>query len=465
MVEILALVSYIWPSIWEWEIISKRGKHKVDETAYQNSGSSRRDFLKSVGAGLALSLAGSNPRALGSVGANDRIQMGFIGLGSQGTGRLMEFMQHADVDVAGVCDVDEHHLERAAVATEKARGHKPKTFRDFRALLDQPIDAVMIATPDHWHALPAIRAFQAGKDVFVEKPLSYSIGEGRAMVTAAHSKQRVSQVGMHIHNHTPNYRRAVELVKSGMLGQVSRVTCWMRSTTKGLGNPPDGAPPPELDYDFWLGPAPKRAYNPNRSHGTFRYFWDYSGGIFIDFWCHITDVVFWALDLKAPESVAAVGGRYFLADNTETPDTLDLVYEFPKLDLTWTLNPTPLPGFESMGSIGCVFQGTEASLAVNYMRHELYVKGKPVKDFQRPAPTIPDSPGHIREFLDAIKSRQPTTCNVEYAHRLTKSGLLGNIAYRTGRRIRWDDERERVIKDPGANRLVTRRYRKPWKLA
>jgi predicted dehydrogenase len=171
------------------------------------------------------------------------------------------------------------------------------------------------------------------------------------------------------------------------------------------------------------------------------------------------------MDLKAPESVAAVGGRFFLTDNTETPDTLDLVYEFPKLDLTWTLNPTPLPGFESLGGIGCVFQGTEASLAVNYTEHELYVKGKKVTDFVRPAPTIPDSPGHIREFLDAIKSRQQTTCNVEYAHQLTKAGLLGNIAYRTGRRIRWDDERERVIRDPGANRMVTRRYRKPWKLA
>jgi predicted dehydrogenase len=203
------------------------------------------------------------------------------------------------------------------------------------------------------------------------------------MVKAARANQRVSQVGMHIHNHTPNYRRSVELVKSGMLGKISRVTCWKTSDTKGVGNPPDGAPPPELDYDFWLGPAPKRAYNPNRSHRNFRFFWDYSGGTFIDFWCHITDVVFWAMDLKAPESVAAVGGRFFLTDNTETPDTLDLVYEFPKLDLTWTFNPTGLPGFERLGGIGCVFQGTEASLAVNYMVHELYVKGEKVTDYQR----------------------------------------------------------------------------------
>jgi predicted dehydrogenase len=438
----------------------------MDGSNTQKSGGSRRDFLKSVGAGLALGLTAPNYRALGGVGPNERIQMGFIGLGGQGTGRLEEFMQHDDVDVAALCDVDEDHLNHALAVVEKLRGKKPKAFHDFRELLDQrEIDAVMIATPDHWHALPTIRAFQAAKDVFVEKPLGYSIGEGRAMVKAARANQRVSQVGMHIHNHTPNYRRTVELVKSGMLGKISRVTCWMTSGTKGYGNPPDSAPPAELDYDFWLGPAPKRAYNPNRSHRNFRYFWDYSGGIFIDFWCHITDVVFWAMDLKAPESVAAVGGRFFLTDNTETPDTLDLLYQFPNLNLTWSLNATPLPGFESLGHIGCVFQGAGASLAVNYMRHELYVKGKKVTEFQRPAPTIPDSPGHIREFLNAIKSRQQTTCNVEYAHQLTKSGLLGNIAYRTGRRIRWDDEHERVLRDPAANRLVTRRYRKPWKLA
>ena len=437
----------------------------MDESNDKNCGTSRRDFLKSVGGGLAVGLTASNYRALAGVGPNERIQVGFIGLGTMGTARLKQFMEHDDIDVAAICDLDEKHLNRALAEVEKVRGRKPKAFHDFRQLLDQhDIDAVMIATPDHWHALTTIKAFQAGKDVFVEKPLSYSIGEGRAMVQAARANQRVSQAGIHIHNATPNYRRAVEVVRSGMLGKGSRVTCWMTSGTKGCGNPPDGAPPPELDYDFWLGPAPKRPYNPNRSHGTFRYFWDYSGGVFIDFWCHITDVAFWALDLRGPKSVASVGGRFFLKDNTETPDTLDLVYEFPELNLTWTLNPTPLPGF-ALGAIGCVFQGTEASLAVNYTVNKLYVKGKEVTEFERPKPSIPDSPGHIREFLDAIKSRQQTTCNVEYAYQLTKAGLLGNIAYRTGRRIRWDDERERVIRDPEANRMVTRRYRKPWKLA
>jgi predicted dehydrogenase len=375
-------------------------------------------------------------------------------------------MQHPDVAVTAVCDVDQSRLDRALAEAEKQQGRKPLGFADFRKLLElKDLDAVVIATPDHWHALPAIEAFRAGKDVFVEKPLSYSIGEGRAMVAAAQANRRVSQMGNHIHNDLPNYRRVVEIVLSGMLGKISRVTCWKTSSLASkLGNPPDCAPPAGLDYDFWLGPAPKRPYNPSRSHGSFRYFWDYSGGVFIDFWAHITDVAYWALDLKAPLSVSAIGGRFFLDDNTETPDTLDLIYQYPDLDLVWSLNPTALPGFEHMGSIGCIFQGTEAALSANYQSHELWVKGEKVPEFKAPEPSIPDSPGHIREFLDAIKSREKTTCDVEYGHRLTKAGLLGNIAFRLGRRLYWDDARERITGDSVADRMVKRRYRKPWKL-
>jgi predicted dehydrogenase len=382
-------------------------------------------------------------------------------------GRLRQFMKQPDVSVAAVCDVDRGHLDRAAAEVETVQGRKPRAFGDFRRLVEiKELDAVVVATPDHWHALPTIAAFKAGKDVFVEKPLSYSIGEGRAMVRAARAHGRISQMGNHIHNDRPNYRRAVEIVRSGMLGRVTRVSCWKTSALKSeYGNPPDGTPPNGLDYDFWLGPAPKRPYNPNRSHFRYRYFWDYSGGLFIDFWCHITDVVYWALELQAPKSIAAIGGRFHADDNTETPDALDLIYEFPGLDVTWSVSPMGLPGYEHMGGIGCVFQGTEATLAVNYETHELSVRGKRLADFDRPAPSIPDSPGHVREFLDAVRSRQIPSCDVEYGHRLTKAGLLGNLAFRCGRRLYWDDARERIVGDKAADRMVTRRYRKPWKLA
>lgn len=403
----------------------------------------------------------------GLAAPGDRINVGFIGVGGMGMARLRGFLKHADMNPVAVCDLDSTRVDKAVefIATERPGSEKPKTFKDYRTLLaDKSIDAVCIATPDHWHALPALQACQAGKDVFVEKPLSYSIGEGRAMLNAARAAKRITQMGNHIHNDLPNYRRVVELVKSGILGKVSRVQVWKGSTSKGIGAPADTTPPATFDYDFWLGPAPKRAYNPNRAHFNYRFFWDYSGGDFIDFWCHITDVVYWALDLHAPRFIAAAGRRELTDDNAETPNYLEVQYEFPGLNLVWSLNPQGPPGLENW-SIGAAFQGSEGTLITNYSEHKLFVKGKEVTGFQRPEPTIPDSPGHLREFLDSVKSRKLTTCDLEYAHRLNKGGLLGNIALRTGRRIHWDNDAEKILGDKAAQQMVTRRYRKPWKLA
>jgi predicted dehydrogenase len=412
----------------------------------------RRAFLQTTAAGLAMAAP------------SDRIRFGFIGLGGQGTSRLNEFLRHSDVSAAAVCDVDSDHVDRAAAIVTKAQGQAPVKFHDFRKLLEtKDLDAVMIATPDHWHAMPTIQACQAGKDVFVEKPLCYSIGEGRAMVTAARKHQRVTQMGNHIHNDRPTYRRVVEVIKSGALGKIHRVDCSLTTNGKPLGKPADAAPPAALDYDFWLGPAPKRPYNPLRAHYTYRYFWDYSGGMLIDFWCHYTDVVHWALDLGAPESVSASGGRWGVDDAAETPDILEVVCRYPNLLLTWTLHPNGRPGFDHMGS-SVIFQGSDATLVTNYNRYEVYVKGKRDEGFQPPPKSIPDSPGHVREFLDAIKSRKRTSCDIEYGHLVTKGGLLANIAYRTGERLHWDDAHERFMGHTDANRYVTRRYRKPWKL-
>ncbi|HEY3440367.1 MAG TPA: Gfo/Idh/MocA family oxidoreductase [Paludibaculum sp.] len=426
---------------------------------------SRRDFLLTTAAGVALTAA--QQRALaGTAPPSDRIRVGFIGLNGMGTGRLKGFMQHPDVIAAAVCDLDSNHLDRAAELVEKTQGQKPEKFHDFRKLLERKdLDAVMIATPDHWHALPFVQACQAGKDAFVEKPLSYSIGEGRAMLTAAQKHKRVSQMGNHIHNDLPNYRRVVELVRSGSLGKINRVYCSIGTGFSQLGKPADTTPPKELDYEFWLGPAPKRTYNPNRSHFSYRYFWDYSGGTFIDFWCHFTDVAYWALELSDPLTICANGGRWMANDNAETPDTMEVVYRYPNdLLLTWTLHPNGRPGYDHMGPC-VIFEGANATLVTNYSKHEVWAKGKLVPDFPHPTPSIADSPGHIREFLDSIKSRAKTTCDVEYAHRLNKGGLLGNIAFRTGETIQWDGAKERITNSKAGAKMVTRQYRKPWKLA
>jgi predicted dehydrogenase len=425
---------------------------------------SRRAFLGTAAVGLGVTAL--SRQTFARQAPSDQIVMGIIGVGGQGTSRLRQFLEHPDVRIAAICDVDKTHLSRAIGIVQEARGYSPRGVGDFRRILDdREIQAVAIMTPDHWHSIPTVRAFEAGKDVFVEKPLSYTVAEGRLMADASSRHKRVSQMGNHIHNDLPNYRRVVELVQCGSLGRITQVHVWKTGPTTPFTttNPP--SLPPDLDYDFWLGPAPRHEYDPLRSHFTYRYFWDYSGGVLIDFWCHIVDVAVWAMNLKAPRSITATGGRFFLKDSTEAPDTVEAVLDYPDLVMTFSLRPTPLPGFEHMGHIGCLFEGTEASVVTNYETHEVWSKGKRIDDFPRPDRTIPDSPGHLREFLDAIKTRElDTTCNVRYGHRVTSLGLLTNIAYRTGRRLYWDDARERILHDDEANKYLSRHFRKPYRL-
>jgi predicted dehydrogenase len=418
----------------------------------------RRSFCAGLGAASTLGWGQKAP--------GDQIVLGMIGVGSQGTGRLREFLRFDDVRIAAICDVDRSHLERAQGIVQAARNAKPEGYSDFRRLIDRKeIDAVVVVTPDHWHAIPAITAMSAGKDAFCEKPLSYTVAEGRAMADLSTRLKRVTQMGNHIHNTGENYRRAVEIVRSGKLGRITRVHLWKTGPDKNYSTAEPATIPEGLDYDMWLGPAPKHAYEPLRSHLNFRYFWDYSGGVFIDFWCHISDLAFWALDLKAAQTISAAGARFVLTDTTECPDSMEVTMEFPGLLYQFSLRPTALPGFEHMGNIGCLFEGADASLVANYTRLEVWSKGKRIDDFPAPAPTIPRSPGHLREFLDAIKSRNlDTTCNFRYGHQLSKHGLLANIALRTGRSLKWDDQHERFPGDSDASRRLTRHFRKPWKL-
>src|SRR5690242_20153631 len=341
---------------------------------------SRRQFLAAAAA-AGVSAVALSRTAYSQKSPNDRIVLGLIGVRGQGTSRLREFMKQPDVRIAAICDVDRQHLDRALVRVESEKGYKPQAFGDFRKLLElKELDAVTVVTPDHWHAIPTIAAFEAGKDVFVEKPLSYSVAEGRAMADASLNHKRVTQMGNHIHNDYPNYRRVVEMVRSGKLGKITRVHAWKTSPTENFAAVSPATLPPDFDYDFWLGPAPKRPYDPLRAHRTFRQFWDYSGGTFIDFWCHISDVAFWAMDFKAPGKISALGGRFFLTDRTEAADTMEASLEFPGVLYLFSFRPTPLPGFEHMGHIGCVFEGSEASLVTNYEMHEIWAKGKKIDD-------------------------------------------------------------------------------------
>jgi predicted dehydrogenase len=285
------------------------------------------------------------------------------------------------------------------------------------------------------------------------------------MVEAARKAKRITQMGNLIHA-GENYRRVVEIVRSGSLGAISKARVWMAADRRGLGSPPDCDPPAGCDYDFWLGPAPKRPFNPNRFTFNWRYFWDYAGGILCDFCCHIVDPVHWAMGVDAPVSVVASGGRYALKDNAETPDTLEVVYHYARgekgFDMVWSQTDASSHGFEGR-KLGIMFQGTEATLVADYKTFEVYTESK--EKFEPPAPSLPRSPGHHREWVDAIKSREECSCRFEYGHRLTTVGHLGNMALWSGERLLWDADAERVTNHTDANRFLAREaYRSPWTL-
>jgi predicted dehydrogenase len=332
---------------------------------------SRRDFLRKAGsaaAGVALAQAGGALRAA-TVSPNEKIIMGIIGVGGMGTADMNYFRANPDVEFAAVCDVDKDRLEQAV---DKAGG-KATPYHDFRKLLERKdIDAVIVATPDHWHALATITACQAGKDVYCEKPVATSIGEGRAMVNAARRYSRVVQIGTQQRSGA-HFQRAVEIVRSGMLGNIMLCRAWNAENLlpEGIGNPPDCNPPPELDYDMWLGPAPKRPYNPNRSHYKFRYFWDYAGGKLTDWGTHLIDILHWGTGADGPLAVAASGGKYVVPDNRETPDTLEVVYDYPGFTLVYSFrgaNEREMDGH----SYGMQFHGTKGTLFVDRGGFEVF---------------------------------------------------------------------------------------------
>ncbi|WP_435015810.1 Gfo/Idh/MocA family protein [Tundrisphaera sp. TA3] len=426
----------------------------------------RRRFLADSSSALAVGAVASatalgqdQPKAEKAAGANDKIVLGFIGVGGMGSGLLNIFKKMPDVEVAAVCDLDEAHVLRA----KEAAGGKPDTYGDFRRVLDRKdIDAVVVATPDHWHAIPSILACQAGKDVYCEKPLSHLVHEGRAMVTAAEKNKRVTQMGNLIHA-TENFHRVAEIVQSGVLGKITKTRVWMNADKPGIGNPPDGPPPSGFDYDFWLGSAPKRAYNPNRSHFTWRYFWDYGGGVLGDFVCHLVDLVHWGMQVDAPETIAAMGGKYAIEDNTETPDTLEVLFHYAKgFDLVWTQTDASSHGFEGKKQ-GIEFQGRDATLFATYGTFQVFAEDG--RKIELPSPTLPRSPGHHRQWLDAIKTRAQCDCHFEYGHRLATVGHLGNAALRTGSTLKWDREAERVTNNEEANRILAGpEARSPWTL-
>lgn len=391
--------------------------------------------------------------------ASDRVRLGFIGLGGMGTSTLQAFLAQPDVEVTALCDVFDPHAARARELTK----NQADTTKDFRKLLDrQDVDAVVISTPDHWHGLIALAALKAGKHVYCEKPLTHNIAEGTALVRAAATAKLATQMGIQVRA-GENYHRVVELIRGGAIGRVHKVHVWVCRGPMNLGSPANGKPPAGLDWDLWLGPCPNLPFNTNRFLFHWRWFWDHGGGLLGDMGCHVLDLVHWALQADAPTSVAASGGKLATVDNTETPDTMEAVYEYPGFVLTWSHSFVNPLGRERRG-LGVQFVGTQGTLTADYDSFEL--KDLQGKEMQPPqlADALPRSPGHHRDWLRAIKEGKPTTAPFAYGHRLTTVCHLGNLALALGRKLYWDGQAERFVKDASANRRLGRDYRKPWAL-
>lgn len=437
----------------------------------------RRDFLRlssAIAVGMALpqevKAFAQNPSSQRKrVSANEKIVLGFIGVAGRGTGLLDWFRRHNDVEVGAICDVYEPHRNAAVQRV----GGKAKAYHDFRDLLDQKdIDAVVIATPPHWHALITIYACQAGKDVYVEKPMCLYPAEARAMVKAARDNQRVTQVGTQIHA-GENYRRVVEIVRSGLLGKITivRNIFTLNEAPEGIGRSEDTAPPPGLDWDLWLGPAPKVPFNPSRFFGgKYRYFWEYVMSWLHEMGPHIVDLPVWALQLGPPLAVSASGGKFAIDDMSTIPDTLEVTFEYSNLVMTWHHSSANSFNFDFGGPpdrgrrLGVMFHGTNATLLADYDTHRWIPEGDRGRNPAFPPPSLPRSPGHEREFLDCIKTRHQPSCSIEYHYNVAIALNLGHIAYKVGRKVRWDDAKGEIIGDKEADRLVKPRYRAPWKL-
>ncbi|HIE51298.1 MAG TPA: twin-arginine translocation signal domain-containing protein [Armatimonadetes bacterium] len=434
----------------------------------------RRQFLKtSLGAAVA---AGTAPFAPGTLGANEKFVVGVMGVGGRGRHLAGELARRPEVEIAYVCDVDSRLFSKILPTVERLQGKRPQTTMDFRRILDdRDVDVLFIATPDHWHALPTILACQAGKDVYVEKPIAHNVWEGRKMVEAARKYKRIVQVGTQ-NRSAPYVQAAVEYLRSGKLGEVHLVRVLNMKKRPSIGHKKDEPVPPGVDYDMWLGPAPKRPFNPNRFHYAWHWFWDYSGGDIVNDGVHQMDIARWLIGRRYPQSIYATGGKFFFDDDQETPDTQHVLYDYDRLTMTfeltlWTpyLKKTPWDFRNTDQFPHWLFNATRIEV---YGTKGLMIMGRHGGGWQVFGPEgkeMAAQPGrrplnhHLDNFFACLKSRQRPNADLEEGHLSTLLCHLGNISYRLGgRKLVFDAQTETFLNDEEANRLLKRTYREPY---
>ena len=424
----------------------------------------RREFLRRGGAIAAAGYAFPTiltGRARGSADvapASETIRVGIIGTGRQGIFNLKEVMKQKAAEVVAVCDVDKSHLADGAKLAG-AGGRKVAAFSDYRRMLDdKTIDAVLVATPDHWHALATTDACVAGKDVYCEKPLSLTVAEGQTMVDVARANKRIVQTGSQQRS-DKSFRLACELVRSGRLGKIHQVKVSLPKVNFAGPAVPDSAPPPELDYDFWLGAAANKPYNEKHVHYLFRFFWDYSGGQMTNFGAHHLDIAQWGLgrDESGPSKIQATA-RFNKDGWYEVAETSEIVY-------TYDDGVKILCSQGNQGGPSVVFEGEKGSIAVSRGNK---ISSNPPEILKQALGKdevhLYVSKNHHENWLDCIKTRKPPVCDVAIGHRSATVCHLGNIAIRVGREIAWDPTAQTIVGDPEAAKMLSRPYRAPWHL-
>ncbi len=443
----------------------------------------RRSFLQNAawtGSGLIIL---SNSRLVRGTQANSKLNIAGIGIAGRGGEDIRGV---ASENLVALCDVDEKHAAKTFEQFPAA-----KRYKDFRKMLDEvhnQIDAVVVGTPDHTHAPAGVMAMKLGKHCYCEKPLTRSVYEARVMANLAKEKKLVTQMGTQIHA-GGNYRRVVELVQTGAIGKIGEVHVWMAANTaKGNDGSPTFAGPPvptdmsqpdapadrpavpaTLDWDLWLGPASERPYHPAYAPFGWRYWWNFANGQLGDFFCHYCDLVFWALNLRHPTTVEAIGPVHpeSAAKWTIARQQYPARGELPPVALTW-YNGGGYPPFAKERNIpawgsAVLFIGEKGMLIADYNGHELLPKEK-FADFKRPDPFIPESIGHHQEWIEACKTGGPTTCNFDYSGALTEAALLCNVALRSGKKLTWDAANLKAVGCPEADTLLRHEYRKGWTL-
>ena len=430
------------------------------------SKSNRRDFLKLTGAGAAALTCGvwSELSAAESTSPNEKLNVGCVGTANRAAADVKGVEGE---NIVALCDVDKNYLDRAAAQFPNAR-----TYVDYREMIDKEaenLDAVVVGTADHNHAPATIRAIRAGLHAYCEKPLTHTVEEASVVAEAAKKHGVATQMGIQIHA-VENYRRVVEIIQSGAIGDVTEVHVWVGKAWGGGDRPEEGQEPPEtLNWDLWLGPAPWRPYVPGRYHpAQWRKWWDFGQGTLGDMACHYMDLPFWALKLRYPSTCEAEGPEV----HPETcPLGLIVRYEFPERDglpavrLTWydgNLIPKEVAGERVPGS-GVMFIGSEGNMFANYSSYRLFPAEK-FAGFEPPEPTIPRSIGHHAEWIKACKEGTPTTCNFDYSGALTEAVLLGNVAYRVGEKLQWDAAGLRATNCPAADKYLRKEYRPGWEV-